>query len=410
MFRFFIALLLLAANTFAVAEPLTLDSALEIAARTAPDVEMQNANVEQATAASTAAGRLPDPRLTLGIENVPAEGADQWSLTHDFMTMRKVGIMQEVPNRSKRRAARDAAAAAVSTAQLERRTRLLVLRRDTAVAWFTRFYAEQRAALFDELDRENRLFADAVQAQLLSGKSTAAEAIVPQQEAAELADRRDDLARELAQSRNGLARWIGVAADAPLANITPALPIDAQRLRAHVHEHPELAVFAPMTAMAQAEVHAAEATKQPDWGVEVAYAKRGDAFDDMVSLELTVGLPLFARTRQDPQIAAKRQALRRIEAERYAMLRDHTQELDNDLADYEALSRQLERMRSTRVPLAQRQVDYEFASYRAGKGALTSVLGARRELIDRKLELIQLEGQRAVAAAKLYFIYGEGAQ
>ncbi|MET0987639.1 MAG: TolC family protein [Steroidobacteraceae bacterium] len=410
MFRFFIALLLLVANPFAVAEPLTLDSALDIAARTAPDVEMQNATVEEATAASAAAGRLPDPRLALGIENVPVEGADSWSLTHDFMTMRKVGIMQEVPNRSKRRAARDVAAAVVSTAQLERRARLLVIRRDTAVAWLTRFYAEQRATLFDELDRENRLFAEAVQAQLVSGKSTAADAVVPQQEAAELADRRDDLAREIAQSRNGLARWIGAAADAPLSNTTPALSIDAQRLRAHVHEHPELAVFAPMTAMAQAEVHEAEAMKKPDWGVEVAYGKRGDAFDDMVSVELTVGLPLFARTRQDPQIAAKRQALRRVEAERVAMLRDHTQELDNDLADHEALSRQLERMRSTRVPLAQRQVDYEFAGYRAGKGDLTSVLSARRSLIDRKLELIQLEGQQAVAAARLYFIYGEGAQ
>ncbi|MET0660796.1 MAG: TolC family protein [Steroidobacteraceae bacterium] len=410
MFRFPIALLLLAANTLAVAEPLTLDAALDIAARTAPDVEMQDANVEEATAASAAAGRLPDPRLALGIENVPAEGADQWSLTDDFMTMRKVGIVQEVPNRSKRRAARDVAAAAVSTAQLERRTRLLLIRRDTAVAWLTRFYAEQRAARLDELEREKRLFAAAVQAQLVGGKSTAADAIVPQQEAAELADRRDDLAREIAQSRNGLARWIGAAADAPLSSSTSELPIDAERLRAHVHEHPELAVFVPMTAMAQAEVHEAEATKKPDWGVELAYGKRGAAFDDMVSVEFTVGLPLFARTRQDPQIAAKRQALRRVEAERLAMLRDHTQELDNDLADYEALSRQLERMRNTRLPLARRQVEYEFAGYRAGKGDLTSVLSARRELIDRKLELIQLEGRQAVAAAKLYFIYGEGAQ
>lgn len=410
MFRVFLALLLSAIASHAAAEPLSLESALAIAARSAPDIEMEDATVDGATAASAAAGRLPDPQLALGIENLPIEGEDRWSLTRDFMTMRKVGLMQEVPNRARRRAERDVAAAAVSKAQLERRTRLLAVRRDTAVAWLTRFHAERRVALFDELERENRLFADAVQSQLVSGRAMAADLVMPRQEAAELADRRDELAREIAQSKSGLMRWIGAAADTPLAEMTPALPIDAERLRAHVHEHPELVVFAPMTAMAQAEVHEAEAMKKPDWGVELAYAKRGDAFGDMVSVEFTVGLPLFARTRQDPQIAAKRQALKRVEAERLAMLRDHAQELDNDLADYEALSRQLERLRSTRLPLAQQKVDYQFASYRSNKGDLTAVLSARRELIDRKLELIQLEGQRAVAAAKLYYIYGEGAQ
>ena len=410
MFRLLIALLLVGVTPFVAAESLSLESALDLAARTAPDVQMQDASVDEATVASTAAGRLPDPQLAFGIENVPIEGADQWSLTRDFMTMRKIGVLQDIPNRAKRRAERDVAAAAVSKAQLERRTRLLAVRRDTAVAWLTRFYAERRAALFDDLDRQNRLFASTVQAQLVSGKGTAADAITPQQEAAELADRRDELAREIAQAKSGLTRWIGVAGEEPLANTTPQLAIDPEHLRAHVHEHPELAVFASMTAMAQAEVHEAEATKQPDWGVEVAYAKRGDAFDDMVSVEVTVGLPLFAHTRQDPQIAAKRQALRRVEAERLAMLRDHTQELDNDLAEYEAFSRQLERMRSTRVPLAQQKVDYQFADYRSGQGDLTAVLSARRELIDRKLDLLQLEGQQAVAAAKLYFIYGEGAQ
>ena len=165
-----------------------------------------------------------------------------------------------------------------------------------------------------------------------------------------------------------------------------------------------------MTELAQAEVHAAEAAKRPDWGIEVAYAKRGDVFGDMVSVELTVGLPLFARTRQDPVIAAKRRALAQVEAERLAMLRDHTLELENDLADHGAVTRQLERMRSTRLPLAQQKVDYEFANYRAGKSALANVLSARRELIDRRLELIALEGQQAITAAKLYYIYGEGAQ
>jgi len=66
---------------------------------------------------------------------------------------------------------------------------------------------------------------------------------------------------------------------------------------------------APMMEMAQAEVHGAEATKRPDWGVELSYGHRGAAFSDMVSLQFTLGLPVFSGTRQDPQIEAKRQVV-----------------------------------------------------------------------------------------------------
>jgi outer membrane protein TolC len=129
----------------------------------------------------------------------------------------------------------------------------------------------------------------------------------------------------------------------------------------------------------------------------------------MVSLQFTLDLPVFTRTRQDPQIAAKRQELTRVEAQRDAMLRDHTQALDSELAEYEVTTRQLARLRDVHLPLARQKVDYQFASYRGGKSDLTAVLNARRELIDERLKEIELEGKRATTVAKLYYFYGAGA-
>jgi outer membrane protein TolC len=91
------------------------------------------------------------------------------------------------------------------------------------------------------------------------------------------------------------------------------------------------------------------------------------------------------------------------------MLRDHTQELEAALAEYEVVTRQLTRLRDVHLPLAREKVDYQFASYRAGKADLSSVLAARRELIDQRLRQIELEGKRANAAARLYYFYGPGA-
>ncbi|MDB6092169.1 MAG: hypothetical protein JWN85_4953 [Gammaproteobacteria bacterium] len=409
MFRCVLLICLLGTTVRGEAEPLSFDAALELATRSSPDIAVQTASVEAAHAAYVAAGRLPDPKLTVGIENLPVTGDEKGSLTRDFMTMRKVGLMQEVPNSGKREARAAAAEAGAARAQAERRVSILTVRRDTAVAWLDRYYLERRMALFDELDRENQLFAQAVQAQFAGGRGMPADVIMPKQEAAEIADRRDELASEIAKSKATLRRWTGAAGDEPLPGDPPALPIDAEHLRGHIHEHPELAVFVPMTQMAQAEVHEAEATKRPDWGVEVAYGRRGAAFSDMVSLQFTLDLPVFTRTRQDPQIAAKRQDLARVEAQREAMLRDHTQELDAELAEYEVTTRQLARLRDVHLSLAQQKVDYQFASYRAGKADLAAVLNARRELIEARLRQIEVEGKRAATVAKLYFFYGAGA-
>jgi cobalt-zinc-cadmium efflux system outer membrane protein len=409
MFRCVLLICSVSVAGVAVAEPLTFDAALEIATRSSPDIAVQTASLEAAQSASVAAGRLPDPKLTVGVENFPVTGEERGSLTRDFMTMRKVGLMQDVPNGGKRAARAAAATADADRARAERHVSILTVRRDAAVAWLARYYLERRRTLFDALDRENQLFAQSVQAQFAGGRGMPADVVAPKQEAAEIADRRDELTSEIAKSKATLRRWTGPAGDEPLAGDPPTLALDAERLRGHIHEHPDLAVFVPMTQMAQAEVHEAEAAKRPDWGVELAYGRRGSAFSDMVSLQFTLDLPLFARTRQDPQIAAKRQELNRVEAQRDAMFRDHTEELDAELAEYEVTTRQLARLREAHLPLAQQKVDYQFASYRAGTADLSAVLNARRELIDERLKEIELDGKRATTVAKLYFFYGAGA-
>jgi cobalt-zinc-cadmium efflux system outer membrane protein len=409
MFRPIFLLCLLTTARVTVGDPLSFKEALAIATRSSPDIAVQTARVEAARSSSKAAGALPDPKLVVGVDNLPVTGTEQGSFTRDFMTMRKVGIMQEIPNAGRRNAQEAEAAAAIEQAQAEQRVLTLSIRRDTALAWLARYYLERKSALLDDLARENDLFDQTVQARFSSGNGSAADVIEPKQEAAEIADRRDALAGDIAQGNAMLRRWVGAAAEEQLAGDPPELSIDTNLLRGHVHEHPELAVFVPMTEKAQAEVHEAEAAKRPDWGVELSYGRRGSDFSDMVSLEVTIGLPIFAGSHQDPLIAAKRHDLSRIESERDAMLRDHTQELEANLAEYEVRTRQLARLREVRLPLARQKVDYQLASYRAEKGDLSAVLTARRELIDERMAELGLEAQREATLAKLYYFYGPGA-
>jgi len=409
LFRNLLILPLLFVAGLVCAEPLTFDAALALAENSSSDLEAQSASIDAARSSSVAAGALPDPRLELGIDNLPATGPDQWRLNRDFMTMRKVGVMQEIPNGARRRASAAEAVAAVAQAEGQRRVHVVAVRTAAALAWLNRLYVERRVALFDELRHENELFAADVQSQLTGGRGTPADLIAPKQEAADLADRLDAVQAEIVKARASLRRLLGPAGDEPLAGDPPVFAIDPENLRGHVHAHPELAVYGPMIAVAQARIHEAEAAKVPDWSVELSYARRAAQYSDMVSLQFTLALPLFAATRQDPLIDASRKEMHRLEAERADMLRDHTEALEGELADYEVMSRQLTRIHDIRLPLARQKVDYQLASYRSNKADLTAVLSARRELIDTRMMEIDLQERRDAAAARIYLGYVEGA-
>ena len=90
---------------------LSFERALAVAVTQAPQLDARRAAVDGAGSAQRSAGQLPDPRLAVGIDNLPITGADRYSTTRDFMTMKRIGYAQEVPNAAKRQARGDAAEA-----------------------------------------------------------------------------------------------------------------------------------------------------------------------------------------------------------------------------------------------------------------------------------------------------------
>jgi outer membrane protein TolC len=389
------------------AESLSISRALQLAEQNAPTLSMQEAEIEFARNAAIPAGELPDPKLFAALDNFPISGPSRLSFSQEPMTMQKIGIMQEVPNSAKRSARVGAAKAAVDRAHTLQSIERLRVRRETALAWITRYVAEQKLAFFDELEYENKLLADAVNTQQIAGTGTPTDPVLPREEFAMLAEWRDELVRDQSTSIAKLRRWIGADAEQPLAGDLPEWPIARVTLEHRLHQHPELTIFEPMGRMIDAGVKEAEAMKKPDWSVEFAYQHRDDSFGDMVSLQFTFDLPIFPGQRQDPQIAARRAERLKLDAEREATFREHTEMLESDLAEYEQISRAMERQQGTFLPLAQEKVDLALAAYRVNKSDLMSVITARRELIDVRLRVIDLEGQRSRAATRLHFTYGD---
>lgn len=387
-------------------EPLSLEAAVELALETAPQVGARTANVEAMQALTVSAGRLPDPELVVGVDNLPVNGADAYSTTRDFMTMRKVGVMQEFPAATKRKLQRQLAGAEAGVAEAELLESRLAIAREVARAWIRRSTAESSLNDLRALQPEVELQAAAARAAISAGRSSTAEALAAEAAVAQLQSRLLRMQSAARQASFELARWIDTDASRPLAPMPPLneLPTSPAALLETVHEHGSLLTFQSQIEAARLGVDLAKAQRRPDWSAELAFAKRGPDFSDMVSLEFRVGLPLFTKNRQDPQISAKHAELRRIEADREAELRMHTAEIHQMLTEWEQLGAQVEQYERELLPLARERSRAALASYRAGRGDLRLALDAYSQEIEFVIEHAELVNERGRAWAFLRYL------
>lgn len=395
-----LSILLAAVTTPARAEPLTFEGALARARANAPSLQATALGVEASRAARGAAGALPDPKLTVGIDGFPVSGPNAFEPSREDFAAVRVGVSQDIPNPAKRRAERSLADADIAVASAETMREARSVEVGTATAWISLAYAEQRVAALDEvrvrLDRLVRTTPSAV----ASGAARPGQTLAGRQALAALDDKRTELLATVGRARAELTRWTGDPAP-EVAGSRPVFAIDRANLLAAIDSNPLLAPIHARAGQAAANVRLAEAERRPDFGAEVAYQHRDPRFGDMVSAGVTISLPFVRRNRQNALIAARQAEAGKVGAEREAARRALTANLDAGLADHAMHHEQWMRSRETLEPLANERVDLETASYAAGRASLVDVVDAHIALVDAALTTLDREALVEIDAVEL---------
>ena len=384
---------------------LDFDSALRAADSSSPVLQARAASTQSAAALQTSASVLPDPKLTLGIADFPVSGPAQGSLTRDNFTMRQIGFSQDVPNRAKRAARANVALARVDRERVMAKVEALAVRRETGLAWIARFHAEKRLAMIDTVIAQQRQLVETAPSQYAAGKASAASVPMARLDALALMDRRDELQREVEQSRVLLMRWAG--SGGALAGDVPAMKVDADYLRANIERIPEIAVLAPQQAMAQAEAYEADAAKTGDWSWGVSYGRRGQGYGDLVSVQFSFELPLAPNERQQPLVRAKQKEVQRLASEREELVRKKTLELDSLLAELDETHRKLRRVTTEAEPLAAQRSALTLAAFESGRDTLGAVLEARKQQTELGLRALELQARQAALQWSLNTLIAE---
>lgn len=392
------------------ADPLTLIEAQRIAAGRSQQLVAQGALTAAAREQAVAAGQLPDPVLKFGIDNLPADGADRGSLTRDFMTMRRIGVMQEITRSEKRQLRSERFERDAQRAQAQRQLTLANLRRDTALAWLDRYYTQAMRELVQQQLEETRLQIQAADIAFRAGRGSQSDVFAARSAVIQLEDRVSQISR---QSRNAslmLARWVGTTdADRPLSGSPPwqttSLQIGVSS--EHIKQHPDLLAISAEIDTVETDARLAQANKQADWSVEASYAQRGPTYSNMISIGVSIPLQWDQKNRQNRELAAKLALVDEARARYEDMLRNHEAEVRGWLNDWQTGKDRVARYRNELIPTARQRAEAALTSYRTGKSDLAGALAARRDELDTHMQTLTLEMETARSWAQLNFLFPE---
>lgn len=391
---------------------LSFEEAVRLAVERAPTLEASQSQTLAAREEAVRAAALPDPKLTVGIDNWPVTGADAFDLRADDMTMKRIGVMQEFPARAKRQARQVVADRNIEQAEALSTAEQLAVRQAAAEAWIALWGGEREVEALSTLREQSKLAIRLSKARLANGVGTAADTLAAQAAALDLNNRIDAAQASLEAAQSTLARWLGQEpSDLTTLGAPPELtmlPVSEATLLGSVDRQAPLLPWRSREAMAEAEVALASAEKRPDWSLGASYGQRdrsrgGMSRSDMLSVEFAIGLPLFAANRQDRGVAARRAELNAVTASHEDARRAQTEAVRRTLAEWNGLKRQIARKEQEALPLAHDRSQTAIASY-GGGGELQPWLEARRDELELHIEHARHLGELGRAWAALAYL------
>lgn len=406
--RLIAAAIVLALPSTALAQvTLTLEDALRRSLERQPALEAYSRTAQASNEAAAAARQLPDPRLTVGVLNLPITG-DPLSFTSDDMTMRTIGVGREQVRRSRRDAASARLLAEGDVSLAEQQLLARRIQREVILGWIAVLEAQQKQVVLRDLIERLEARMGTMEDHVATGRATPADVVAVR---AEIGAARGDLAAAQADEQVGraaLARWIGDAADLQLTGGLPICPPPPRNdALPAIGQHPMLVVAQRQNIVAERGIAVATADRQPNWSWSVMYGQRVGNRSDMVGVEVSIDLPFNRSRLQDRRIAEASElaaaARDRMEDTRRELLAG----LDRAMAQWIGAQARLDTTMRETLPALRAAEQALEARYAGGGGDLESILMARERVTRAALAEVEQRATLAKVSADLMFYIGE---
>lgn len=351
--------------------------------------------------------------LELGIINAPL---DSLSLRREEMTMKMLGLGQKLPFPGKRELRRNVAAfdaAGVESAAFEITNR--VVRDVRRVHEEIAFNAEAQR-LLTRTRGEFRILADIARMRHQVGLAVQNDVIDAQAELDRLQAQELALQQEATALQAELRRLLGrdaaaAAVEAPPPALLPAPEPAAQLRDAALASRPRLQALQAVVERNARGVELMQREYYPDFDVQLQYGQRdrapdGMPRDDMVTLTVGVNLPIWRKSRLEPQVAEARAMRSQAESMLAAERLETLAALDAQLASARQWRGTAALYQDTLLPQVNAAVTSAMAAYRVGRVDFLTLRQAELRVLEVSTALAEAIARHNIALAEIDLLTG----
>jgi outer membrane protein TolC len=390
-----------------------LDRLLRQAAERNPEASQARAAVEAERRRVPQAGALPDPVLSLGIQNDGFKSIEIGEMETSFVS---IGASQTLPWPGKRGLREQVASLELRMAVAALARADLDLEAQVRGAYVDLLLAREQLILTGELERlwdQARGFA---RVRYESGQAPQSDLLRAQLELARLGQRRAIQQAQAANAVAALNRLAGNALEAPiesaarLAGGDPALPAEVDALHDSDEHSPELAAARLAVAESTARTDLARKEMRPDLSLQAAVMPRG-RLEPMWQVGFSIPLQLWSGRKQGKAVEENEQraaaAAQGAEAIRQVLALRIRQRLDLLKATLEVN----QRYRKGLLALSEATTHSTLAQYQVGRVPFTAVLEALGSFVGDRASYLQssADAQRIAIAQRAMSLDPPGA-
>jgi outer membrane protein TolC len=377
------------------------------------DVAAARSELEAARERVAPAGALEDPMLELGVINTPLPSL---SLQREDMTMKMLGLGQKLPFPGKRELRRSMAALdadGVESAAFEITNEVI---RDVRRVYEEVVFNAEAQRLLARTREEFRILADIARMRHQVGLAVQNDVIDAQTELDRLQAQELALQQEAAGLQAELRRLLGRDAAAATVEATaPALqssPEPSAQLReAALANRPRLLALQAVVERNARAIELMQREYYPDFDLKLQYGQRdrapdGMPRDDMVSLTVGVNLPIWRKSRLEPQVAEARAMRTQAESMLAAERRETLAALDTQLASVRQWRSTAALYQDTLLPQVKAAVTSAMAAYRVGRVDFLTLRQAELRVLEVSTALAEAIARHNIAVADIDLLTG----
>lgn len=394
------------------ASALNLTQAEKLALNDDPMVNSYLASSRAFEEESIADNTLPDPKLRLGMFNLPI---DTFSITQEPTTQLRLGVQQAFPKGDsleyKQQRSRWLSKSSLAQADDEN----LKIIRDLRESYLNLYYEIEAEKVINDSRSLFESLVKITEAHYAAGRVKQQDVLRADLELSRLDDRQVKILGMQDEYRAMLAQWIGESAYEAIDDKFPALPdlpevIDINTM---LTTHPAIDMETSKVSASESMISMAKQNYSPGVNAFVEYRKRfgdnpnGSDRADMLAAMITLDIPLFTAKRQDKQVAAAIEKSTAAKYQRDNKLRVLKRMFDKDQAAYERLGER-EKLYSEKLTLsAKNNAKASLRAYQSGVTEFTTLMRSRITELNVKLAELRVRVDRARAQARLLYIMGE---